>query len=331
MVWHVRPFADDDFPGFTEIHNTVFPELAESEAELRHEFATWNHDRYFLSRSVVAADDGEVVGWSTVSHMPDQFHPDKYGFMIGVLPAARRRGAGGTLYDAVLATLAQRDAVAARTDAQESAPDAIAFLERRGFVEHQRAWESRLDVASFDPDPFAAAPARAAEQGIIFTTLAEERARDPEVIHAVYDLFLVCSRDVPEIDPVTDVPFDFFLANEVDGPSPLADGFFLAKDGDHYVAVSNLYQSEQDETMIHQGLTGVLPAYRGRGIAMALKLLTADYARRHDKRTISTWNNTRNRAMLRINEAMGFQKKPVWIIFQKELVAQTAPTANDDR
>ena len=29
------------------------------------------------------------------------------------------------------------------------------FAERRGFVEEMRSWESRLEVATFDPAPFA--------------------------------------------------------------------------------------------------------------------------------------------------------------------------------
>ncbi|HET7770354.1 MAG TPA: hypothetical protein VFN74_16385 [Chloroflexota bacterium] len=35
--------------------------------------------------------------------------------------------------------------------------------------------------------------------------------------------------------------------------------------------------------------------------------------------TIPTWNNTRNRPMLRINEAMGFRKQPDWIEFARQL------------
>jgi hypothetical protein len=43
------------------------------------------------------------------------------------------------------------------------------------------------------------------------------------------------------------------------------------------------------------------------------------YAQARGAREIRTWNNTRNRPMLRINEAMGFQKQPVWIEFEKSL------------
>jgi len=321
MTWQVRPFAEHDYPRFTEVRNAVFPQVAESEGELRHRDAVWDHGRYFMRRLVADGPDGRLVGWCTISHMPDQFHADRYGLTLGVDPSSRRQGAGAALYDAVREILAERGAQAVRADAQESEPDGLRFLERRGFVEMQRAWESRLAVAAFDETRFSGAADRAASQGIRFTTLAAERERGRDVLPALYELYLVCNRDVPEIDPVTDVPYDYFLKEEVDGPDNLLDAYFLAADGDRFVGMSNLYSSEHDPGVVHQGLTGVIPAYRGKGIAMALKLLTVEYARRHGKREIRTWNNTRNRPMLRINEAMGFAKQPVWVVFQKELGA----------
>jgi len=71
--------------------------------------------------------------------------------------------------------------------------------------------------------------------------------------------------------------------------------------------------------IIYQGLTGVLREYRGRGIAMALKLQTVRYARDHGYREIRTWSDARNRPMLRIKEAMGFVKQPASINFESPL------------
>ena len=99
----------------------------------------------------------------------------------------------------------------------------------------------------------------------------------------------------------------------------MLDGYFLAKDGGRLVAQSTLTGSEADPDVLYQDLTAVVPEYRRRGIALALKLQTVAFARERGKREIRTWNNTRNQAMLRINEAMGFVKQPVWIVFQKDL------------
>lgn len=206
-----------------------------------------------------------------------------------------------------------------RAEAKESSPDGIRFLGERGFVEAQRWWESRLDVAAFGPTRFAGAAERAAEQGITLTELATERARDLEALRAADDQFLVCLRDVPEIDPVTDVPFEHVVAHGVDDPSALPDGYLLAIDRGRDVGLSNLLAMPEQPGVVRQGLTGVLPEDRGRGIAMALKLLTIAYAAAGGERELRTWNNTRNRPMPRINEVMGFVKEPVWIVFQTRL------------
>jgi GNAT superfamily N-acetyltransferase len=319
MSVQVRPFGERDYAAYVEIGNAVFPEFRNSVAEVRKADAAWDHGRYHKRRLVAEDASGRLVGGGVIHHMPEQFHPDRYAMDVMVPPAERRGGVGAALYDRLLAELRDRGAAVVRGQAKESMPEGLAFAAKRGFVEIQRAWESRLDVAAFDAAPFAGAAERVAAQGIVMTTLAAERARDPEALRKAYELHLVVNRDVPEVDPVTDVPFEHFLGHEVEGPGALPDGYLLALDGDSYVAESALYATEEDPDVLYQGLTGVIPAYRGRGIAMALKLLTVAYAREHGKREIRTWNNTRNRPMLRINEAMGFAKQPVWIEFQKDL------------
>ena len=323
MTVRVRPFVDGDYPRYVAIANAVVPEFRQSEAEARHWDASFDRERYHLSRVVAEDADGVVVGWGQIGHMADQFHPDRYSLDLQVDPPARGRGVGAALYDRLRGELADRRATAVRAEAKESNPVGIGFLERRGFVEQRRAWESWLDVPSFDAARFAGATERASAQGIAITTLAAEQARDPNALRAAHDLYLVCCRDQPEIDPITDVPFEHFVNQEASGPQSLPDGYFLAKDGDRYVGQSYLFASEEEPDVLHQGLTGVLPEYRGRGIAMALKLGTVAYAREHGKREIRTWNDTANRPMLRINEAMGFVKQPVWIILQKELASPT--------
>lgn len=319
MPVHLRPFEEWDYPAYVAIGNAVYPEFRNSVAEVRKADAAWDHARYDKRRLVAEDGTGSLVGGGVVNHMPEQFAADRYAMELMVPPAERRRGVGGALYDALLAELRARGAAALRVSVKESMPEGLAFATARGFTEVQRDWESRLDIAAFDPAPFADAAARAAGHGIGMTTLAAERERDPDALRKAYELHLVVNRDVPEVDPVTDVPFEHFLGHEVEGPGALPDGYLLAKAGDRYVAESSLFATEEHPEILYQGLTGVIPEYRGRGIAMALKLLTVAYARAHGRREIRTWNNTRNLPMLRINEAMGFVKQPVWIELRKEL------------
>ncbi len=207
-----------------------------------------------------------------------------------------------------------------RCGVKESMAAGVAFLLRREFVEVQRTWESRLDVAAFDFDRFAGAEERAEKQGITITTLAAERARDPEALRRAYELHVTCMRDVPSVDPITDTSHEAFVSRMVETPSSLPDGYFLAVAGGEYVGESNLFASLDDAGVLYQGLTGLRREHRGRGIALALKLRTIRYAREHGRREIRTWNDIRNQPMLRINEALGFAKQPTWITFEKTLV-----------
>lgn len=54
------------------------------------------------------------------------------------------------------------------------------FWKKLGFQERMRAWESHLDLASFDARPFQGHLDRVKAEGIALTTLAEEKKRDPD-------------------------------------------------------------------------------------------------------------------------------------------------------
>lgn len=314
----LRPFRDDDYPRMVQISNRIYTDYVWSEREFRHKDETWDLRRYVKLR-LVAEADGHIVGFGQFNHMAHQFNPRKYALDIQVDPEHQRRGVGTRLYEHLVTELRGREAMACRTAVKESMASSVAFVQRRGFVEVQRAWESRLDVGAFDFAPFAGAEERAAAQGIMLTTFAAESARDPDAPRNAYDLHSACMRDVPSVDPVTDVPYEHYVARELEPPNALPDGHFIAKDGERWAGESQLFRSLEDPEILYQGLTGLLREYRGRGIAMALKLQTVRFARAHGYREIRTWNDTRNGPMLRINEALGFAKQPVWISFEKSL------------
>ena len=183
----------------------------------------------------------------------------------------------------------------------------------------RRTWESRLDVGSFDFAAFAAAEPRAIEAGIVFSTLEAEMARDWEgARRRAYDLHQTVSADVPGDDPYTPWEYDDWI-KFLDEPTFLADGYLLAKRGEEWIGESCLWRNLTYADVLQQGITGVLREHRGQGVAMALKMRGLRYARERGYREIRTFNDTSNRPMLRINEAMGFKKQPAWIFYGKDL------------
>lgn len=313
----IREFHDDDYTRYTEILNNAYPDTLTSEEERRHYDDTFDRDRYYKHRIVATDDSGQIVGVADISHIWDQFHPDKYMLEITVDPPYRRQGHGAALFDYLDAELVDRNALTVRSWVRESEPDSNKFAIDRGFAEMRREWQSRLDVNAFDPTPFAGAAERVAAQGIEITDLARERKRNPNVLRDLHQLHVTVSRDVPDVDPVTDMPFEEYLKYAIEGPVSIDEGYQFARHGDRYVALAWMEGSLEEPDVLYQGLTGVIPEYRGKGIAMALKLANVERARELGKREIRTWNDTMNRAMLRINEAMGFVKQPADIVYLK--------------
>jgi GNAT superfamily N-acetyltransferase len=73
---------------------------------------------------------------------------------------------------------------------------------------------------------------------------------------------------------------------------------------------------------LDQRLTGVLPAYRRRGIALALKVRGLAYARDHGYDWIKTDSAVQNTAMRGLNRRLGFVEYPAWVFFRKTLAAE---------
>ncbi len=57
----------------------------------------------------------------------------------------------------------------------------------------------------------------------------------------------------------------------------------------------------------HNDMTGVRREYRGRGIALALKLLAIRFARSVGAQEITTSNDSLNAPMLAVNRKLGYQ------------------------
>jgi RimJ/RimL family protein N-acetyltransferase len=190
---------------------------------------------------------------------------------------------------------------------------------QRGYTEAMRSWESRLAVPDFDFAPFAEAEARTVARGIIIRTYAE-LAGDPDRDRKLYELDRDISEDVPSPEPQTPLSYEFFVERLLADPDLLPDALFVAIDAatGTYAGLGQLWHSQGSDDL-YNGLTGVRRAYRRRGIALALKLRGIAYAQAQGRPTIKTWNETNNRAMIAINEALGFVKQPAWIDFVKTL------------
>ncbi len=317
-IVEIRGATEADVPRILEIDNAVFPEYPETLEEFQALQARLRAGGYATVFAVAETPTGQILGYSNFHHMPGQFDPARYRVVVCTDPAWQRRGVGSALMEQMLDAIAARGGLALETFARETMPEVVAFLEQRGFTETMRTWEYRLDVTRFDPAPFAHYLDRARQAGVEITTLAEERRGDPDALRRAHELYDAIEADIPSPIPFTPPPFEHFMLSTIESPRALLDAYFLARIGETYVGVANL-QKPAEGTHLYHDTTGVLLVYRGRGIAMALKLATIAYARARGYSEIRTWNAVQNTGMLTINERLGFVRQPAWITFERSL------------
>ncbi|MDX1934312.1 MAG: GNAT family N-acetyltransferase [Capsulimonadales bacterium] len=311
---NIRPFASDDYPALAAIGNACFPEFADIPESLRHRDSArpahtrWNH---FL-----AEIDGVPVGMASYTQRESMYHPRKFDIDVIVLPERQRQGIGSALYDHLTEQLRPFDPILIRAFAQEGRMYGPEFLQRRGFVEAMRNWESRLRLADFDPEAYTDAIARVTAQGIVIRPLSELRSQ-PDWERKMFEMDWAISLDMPATDVRTKPTFESWRKRTLDDPDFLPEGWFIALDGDRFIGESAIWNSQLTNDLF-VGSTGVLREYRRRGIAMALKVYATAFARERGAVELKTWNAQSNRAMLSINEAMGFVKQPPWIEFEKK-------------
>jgi mycothiol synthase len=230
--------------------------------------------------------------------------PGSIEMRLTVAPGHRRRGIGGQLYERVLAFAEERHAVSIRASYFERSPEepALFFLRQRGFVEMQRYQPSRLDVSTCDLSRFQGLEERLVAEGVRFFTYDDVPDTDANR-HRLYILDQEARSDLPYgADPEPSEP----EPSEESWVAKLQKEEFstvqLAEGDPHWVGLST--------SGVSWGFTGVVPAYRRRGIATALKVRAIRSAKERGVQMLQTENRANNVGMLAINRKLGYEFGP---------------------
>ncbi|MDZ7705981.1 MAG: GNAT family N-acetyltransferase [Trueperaceae bacterium] len=262
----------------------------------------------------VAERDGHTVGVGGHDQPISSYNPRLFYLNLYVDPDARGRGVGTALYQHVHEAVSEyRPAILRNTALVKEGDEASSrFAKVRGFREDKQIFESHLDVANFDPTPYEGLEPSLTAQGITFTSLKDLRDHDPHGDRKFYDLFAEVRRDVPRTEPATDIPFERFVDLAYNDDDFLQEYTLVAMDGDACVGLSGVYQNEIRGGW-DNGLTGVRREYRGRGIALALKVKSITTAKALGVPLLVTDNDSTNAPMLRVNTKLGFVRQPAWL------------------
>ncbi|GHF95276.1 phosphinothricin acetyltransferase [Deinococcus piscis] len=310
----LRPATPADLTATLAIYNAVYPHHAKSLEETEHFLAQLRgsplqphlHDW-------VAEEDGEIVGTARLWQAPWMFHPDRYHLELMVLPEFRGRGIGGALFAAVWQHGQERGAREVLAGAKETEMQALAMLQRRGFRQVMRFFDSVLRLQDFDPQRWQAE--MQLPEGVRALTFADLKAEIGEdaAWQAYFDCYREARLDVPRTAPPSEATFAEFLKYRSQ-PKFSPTGVWLAvTDAGEVVALSELWRDSANPKRLNVGLTATRRAYRRRGLGLALKLRGMVQAQAEGIREIWTNNASNNVPMLALNDALGFVRQPAHV------------------
>ncbi len=249
---------------------------------------------------VVAVEDGDdigagigVIGWHA--------RPGTAFVEAWTLPEARGHGAGEQLYAELMRWGAERGCVAVETSVAEDDEASLAWADQRGFREIGRNSRLVLDLAATEAPPIDA-PA-----GIEIATWADR----PGIEEQLYAVYVEAEPDIPGEEDNELSSFESWLDNDMSGLADSRDAVFVAFAGGEVVAYAklSLLPGGTSQNAYHD-LTAVKRAWRGRGIAGALKRAQITWAKENGYERLVTMNEERNEPIRRLNERYGYRVEP---------------------
>ncbi len=269
------------------------------------------------SGRVLVFRDGRAVAAGFWSESVNYFVPGRFMLNVVVHPGFARRGLGTELHDALVSITRGLGLTELAAHVCDHDPSGPAFARNQGYQEAAREQEMRVDPRTIDPAAYAERIGRLRSEGVSFVTLPELKARDSGWLDRIYTLYTQLDGATPSPVQYVPPPVEILRRTEIEPVDGVPEAFYVALQGSEWIGLSEVRRSEEGPHPLRQGLTGVLPAHRGRGIATALKVHVLEWVRRNDFRSLRTWNDATNAPMLHVNESMGFRLHANWILYRK--------------
>jgi RimJ/RimL family protein N-acetyltransferase len=169
-------------------------------------------------------------------------------------------------------------------------------------MQYEGCYTLTLVLSEVDASAFEAQVREVAARGITFTTLAEEQRRQPDWLSRFCDLENETRKHIDAPRSVEQMRERLAFLKVV------PEALFLAKLGERYIGYTCLNVAESTQDCLIQGWTGVRPEHRRQGIATALKMIAAAYAKERGYEKIVTTPRFNNTASVRMSRKVGFRE-----------------------
>ena len=281
----IRPAETDaDLAAWTRVRRILLPDEPISTLEQLREAE--GPDRLLLLAEV----DGTLAGhgFAGRSSFADGFAEPR------VLPEHRRHGIGSAVLEALFAFHRSLGHVSVASHVEDE--PSLGFATAHGFVEIDRQVEQIRVIAPDEPEPPRV-------DGIEFASVAD----DPGLLTRAYRVAEQGYADMPLAGGTASVPLDEWLRDE----ATLPGGSIVALADGEVVGYAGLIAFNDDPTRAENGLTAVDRAWRGRGLAAAMKRRQLAWAAANGLREIVTWTQQGNEAMQHVNVGLGYRTRSI--------------------
>ena len=294
---------ETDFPKVLELINCFEPEPLSLKTTLN-----W-YQRQQPGRiiHVMVAADGQdqVVGYCEAFH--EAWFPDgQFQVWLIVDPEGRKQGIGSALWVEAQRFLEMQGVASLKSEARETCPEGLRFAQQRGYAIERCQFESTLNLITFDESPFLGEIKPLDAAGIRIASLADF-GDTQEARKKLYEVNYTTALDIPGVSEwLSFADFESVVCG-ADWYRP--EGQFVAVDGEDFAGLSAVKLVPKTQGAYNL-MTGVLEAYRGRKIGLALKLAGIRYARKNGAINMRTNNDSLNPAILSLNQKLGYQPQP---------------------
>jgi GNAT superfamily N-acetyltransferase len=294
----IREIGEDELGDLVEVARAAQPR----EDATVSGFVDWREQAADMVWLLAERDDQTVgagyalTGWHTPPHRA-------IGAAL-VPPKLRGAGVGIAVLDALEGWAGDHGASELEGPIAEDDEKSLAWAEGRGYTEAGRNSRLVLDLTTVDaPDP--APPAD------IEIVAWSDR---PELAPGLYQVALEAVPDIPGEEEDDIGTLEEWLVRDMQGGSDDPRAVFVAVAGDEVAGFAKLSLPLERTDRAFHDLTGVRRAYRGRGIAAALKRTQIAWAKEQGYTSLQTSNEARNEPIRRLNERHGYVLEPGVVI-----------------
>ncbi|MFE9453186.1 GNAT family N-acetyltransferase [Streptomyces sp. NPDC006739] len=293
IVRDLRPEVEADAEAFARVRRLALPYLLFTADSVRHVLSHSHPDARF--RSLVAEEDGEVIGTAQVALAHESREPGQGYLNIYVHPERTGRGAGRLLVRAAEEHLAGCGATRLYAWILDE-PRNRAFAERHGYLRRRSARLLRLDLAGGTLPPLEEPP-----PGVELRTGADF-ADDPRPL---FELDAEAASDEPGDVGVDFSDFEAWIEHYWKHPLLDRELTVAAVVEGRPVAFSVAYTDGTGSYAT--AMTGTARAHRGRGLAKLAKNHSLHRARAAGCTEAFTGNDAGNEPMMAINRWFGYE------------------------